>query len=236
MKLIFLSVLNCVFFTIATFAQPTNETNPPAHEIDSYKFPKTISSLATLRATFPKRVDTSATAIGDLNNDGIQDLVVVVSYPYTVEYEENMPYDGDAMVPLAVYLGTKDGYTLLVQSNNSILCQGCGGVFGNPFSGLEINKNNQLLIYHYGGSSERWAYTDTYEYRKDNMYLVSNLFTNSTTHNMSYTSVSTNYVTGQQESLWSNGSTNKKKYKEKKSKKKLKIQPLKSIDTYDPIN
>jgi len=236
MKLIFLFVLNCFFFTIASFAQQTVETNPPAHEIDSYKFPQTITSLASLRATFPKRVDTSAVVTGDLNNDGIQDLVVVVSYPYTVDYPDDMPYDGDAMVPLAVYLGTKDGYSLLVQSNNAILCQGCGGVFGNPFSGLEINKNNQLQIYHYGGSSERWAYTDTYEYRKDNMYLVANLFTNSTTHNLSYTSVSTNYLTGQQETVWSNGETTKKKYKEKKSKKKLKIKSLQSIDNYDPIN
>lgn len=230
-----------VFFSILSlsstiFAQPNDATNPPLHEIDSYKFPKTITTLQSLRSTFPKRVDTSAITYGDLNKDGIQDMVVVVSYPYTVEYEENMPYDGDAMVPLAVYLGTKDGYSLLVQSNNAILCQGCGGVFGNPFSGLEINKENQLQIYHYGGSSERWAYTDVYEFRKDNMYLVENLFTNSTTHNMSYTTVSTNYLTGQQESLWSNGSTNKKKYKEKKSKKKLKVQPLKSIDNYDPLD
>lgn len=236
MKLLMYCIISLFFLNSFAFAQTTDLNNQPRHEIDSYKFPKTISSLQSLFLTFPKRVDTAATVIGDLNKDGIQDLVVVVSYPYTVDYPDDMPYDGDAMVPLAVYLGTKDGYSLLVQSNNSILCQGCGGVFGNPFSGLEINKNNQLQIYHYGGSSERWAYTDTYEYRNDNMYLVANLFTNSTTHNMSYTSVSTNYLTGQQETVWSNGETTKKKYKEKKSKKKLKIKPLTTIDNYDPIN
>lgn len=236
MKTCIVTLFCSLFICSIAFGQTTDLTNPPPHEIDSYKFPQSITSLQSLYATFPKRVDTSATAVGDLNKDGIEDLVVVVSYPYTVDYAEDMPYDGDALVPLAVYLGTKDGYSLLVQSNNAILCQGCGGVFGNPFSGLEINKDKQLQIYHYGGSSERWAYTDTYEYRNGNMFLVANLFTNSTTHNMSYTTVSTNYVTGQQESVWSNGETTKKKYKEKKSKKKLKIKPLTSIDNYDPIN
>jgi hypothetical protein len=108
-----------IFFIICAdvlISQSTQTVTEVYHEIDSFNFPKVITSIESLRATLPKRVDTVATAYGDLNKDGLLDLVVVVSLPYTTDYPDDMPYDGDAAVPLAVYLGQKNGYSLLSQS------------------------------------------------------------------------------------------------------------------------
>ena len=59
----------------------------------------------------------------------------------------------------------------MAKSEKAILCKDCGGIFGDPFAGIEINKN-VLSINHYGGSNWRWGYTHRFRYQENDFFLI----------------------------------------------------------------
>lgn len=223
-KQLSIAILVIVFI----FCERPLKADSNSEAIKNYKFPASISNEETFVSTLPKGVDSIALTYGDLNDDGLSDLIIVVANnSETAEF--------DSPVQLGAYLKNANStYDLIVQSSSAVLCLQCGGAFGNPFSGIEINNKGKLVVYHYGGSSDRWAYSDEYTYMNGNLYLTGHLYTTSNTFSLAYTSVSTNYVTGEQVTTTSNGETDKKKYKDKVARKKLKVKPLVSIDKYSP--
>jgi len=106
------------------------------------------------------------TVYGDLNRDGLTDAILILKYK-----EEKV--DSGTVRPLLILEGQKDGSLKLVERNDSIvLCFGCGGVFGDPYSKTVITKN-YFSIEHYGGSSDRWARIITFKYdMKTKQYLL----------------------------------------------------------------
>jgi len=126
-----------------------------------HKIPGTGRSLSDF---IPKGCDTLATATGDLNKDGKNDLVLAI---YDTAENTNM----DAARMLVILFKTDEGYTLKVKSDQLLLCKGCGGVFGDPFNGIEISKN-VLTVSHYGGSAWRWSYIRKFRYQKDEFCLI----------------------------------------------------------------
>ncbi|HRD54252.1 MAG TPA: hypothetical protein PKY96_16560 [Flavobacteriales bacterium] len=73
------------------------------------------------------------------------------------EEREELPYRWEGARPFLLYERMSDGRRVLQMRNDSIiLCRTCGGVFGEPYEGIEF-KDDTLLIRHYGGSSWRWA-------------------------------------------------------------------------------
>ena len=97
------------------------------------------------------------TASGDLNKDGKKDVLVILRN----NQEEN---NGDTVRPLLVLLGAgNDLYELGAKNDSVVLCKACGGVFGDPYSGMTI-KNNFFSIEHYGGSNWRWTRIITFRY------------------------------------------------------------------------
>lgn len=127
-----------------------------------------------IKSFIPKDYDTlyGGFVKGDLNRDGIEDVVLAIFNKKENEDIENN--DPDSVPPrlLIILFGNQQGdYTESVTSSGALLCKSCGGVFGDPFSSIEI-KNNVLIISHYGGSSDRWSITDKFRYQNNNWYLI----------------------------------------------------------------
>lgn len=100
---------------------------------------------------------------GDLNKDGLVDVVMVVS-----NTDDSIGSDDR---PLIVLFKTETGYEFASSSKKAVLCEGCGGVFGDPFAGLAIKKGI-LYINHYGGNSRRWTIEQKFRFQNNGFYLI----------------------------------------------------------------
>jgi hypothetical protein len=139
------------------------------------KIPKTGT---TIEAFIPAGYDTIATASGDLNKDKGEDIVLVLkSKAEDVEIPEGAAADTVAKIEempnriLLVLFKNATGYTLAGKSDKAILCDQCGGVFGDPFESVVIEKG-VLSIHHYGGSAWRWSYTHKFRWQQNDFFLI----------------------------------------------------------------
>lgn len=106
------------------------------------------------------------TVTGDLDQDGIKELVVAYN---TEEINE----DRDQGVPreLIIYKKQNDGWTVWKRSNQALYGSQDGGMMGDPFGSIEI-KNGILMISESGGSSWKWGHTDKYRFQNGEFYLI----------------------------------------------------------------
>ncbi len=101
---------------------------------------------------------------GDLNQDGIEDAAAVIVGPSS----------GPQAAPRALIaaFGQPDGtYRLQVRAERAVLLADEGGAFGDPFSGLSINRGSILLQY-YGGAGWRWYGTYRFRYQDGGFMLI----------------------------------------------------------------
>jgi hypothetical protein len=96
----------------------------------------------------------------DLNADGLGDYVLVLE-------KDGRPADPtliEVQRPLLVVV-RQPGGTLRVAARNDrvVYCAACGGIFGDPFEGLQVGPG-MFTVYHYGGSSWRWRADYTFRY------------------------------------------------------------------------
>lgn len=99
-------------------------------------------------------------ATGDLNLDEFPDKLLILKSKDEGTLTE-------VARPLLLLSGKADGSFVLAARNDSVvLCADCGGVFGDPYSGITI-KNGYFSIEHYGGSSWRWTRIITFKYSKE---------------------------------------------------------------------
>lgn len=116
-----------------------------------------FSQTGYLKDFIPKGFILLDSASGDLNKDGFKDLIVILK-------NNSEQVNPDTTRPLLILHGTKKKtYTLIAKNDHVVLCEACGGVFGNPYEGITV-KNNYFSIEHYGGSSWRWARIITFKY------------------------------------------------------------------------
>jgi hypothetical protein len=112
----------------------------------------------------PANCDTLGMAIGDLNKDGKNDIALAL-----FNKAENENSDAERLI--LVLFKTATGYSVAGKSANVLMCKGCGGIFGDPYAGIEISKN-VLTVHHYGGSAWRWSDDLKFRYQNTDLYLI----------------------------------------------------------------
>jgi hypothetical protein len=94
---------------------------------------------------------------GDLNRDELKNDAILVLQPETGDTL-------DAMRPVLILVQQEDGSLQQVARNNGVvLCQGCGGVLGDPYQDIAI-KNGYFSLEHFGGSRYKWNLIITFKY------------------------------------------------------------------------
>lgn len=100
---------------------------------------------------------------GNLDADSDEEAVAV--------YETPILADLGYKHCLAVYKKTDDGWKLWHQTTSPVLSTQAGGMMGNPFYGIAIERKC-IVINHFGGSRQKWNYTHRYRFQNNNWYLI----------------------------------------------------------------
>jgi hypothetical protein len=112
----------------------------------------------------PQQVD------GDLNQDGISDIALVIEEDRVVDAED--AEDSAPSRSLIVAFGKENlTYILSIKADKAILKADEGGIWGDPFVGISIDRGS-LLIDFYGGSSWRWYGTYRFRYQDNDWFMI----------------------------------------------------------------
>jgi hypothetical protein len=142
----------------------------------------------------------------DFNHDGVIDLAVATEVP--PEASDGQAVGGDRR--LLIYFGTKGGSFKLVDEGDKVVMSASdGGAFGDPFNGMSTNSKDSIVLDFYGGSSDRWGYTETFGFRGNAFYLIG--FKSADTNSLSLKGqiVDTNLITGAQTTTTMRGANKK---------------------------
>ena len=96
---------------------------------------------------------------GDLNSDGQPDAILVID-PQTTDEKS------DEGIPRSVVLLVRDASGQLhkaAQNDKIVPCARCGGMMGDPFGYIRIDKSG-FTVLNEGGSRERWSDEFTFRY------------------------------------------------------------------------
>ncbi len=109
---------------------------------------------AEVSAFVPTDHDVINYTVGDLNGDGRNDAILVLKKRSPLkQLPDGVPL---GQRPLLVLQRQIDGkLKLAARCEEAIKCEECGGVFGDPFEGIETSRKG-FTILHYGGSAWRW--------------------------------------------------------------------------------
>ena len=100
---------------------------------------------------------------GDLNADGRNDLILVISDVVS----KNAPYEEGAGARSVLILIRESNGSLDLAARNDLVayCKNCGGALGDPFAGVTIS-GTRFTVSNYGGSASRWSYEYTFDYSR----------------------------------------------------------------------
>lgn len=104
---------------------------------------------------------------GDLNKDGIKDIVIALKH----NNEESFEMDEEPKRVLLVLFKSKAGFRVAGKSETVLMCSHCGGMLGDPFASMSITKG-VLSIHHYGGSAWRWSEDRKFRFQQNGFYLI----------------------------------------------------------------
>lgn len=130
--------------------------------------PETASAAAGFA---PAGWRVEATAEGDLNGDGRPDAAIVITTG-TQGYDEQAGRPLFITRALVLALREADGrLRRSAVSDSAVLDGNEGGVMGDPFEGISIERG-AVVIQHYGGSRNRWSYTHRYRWQDGGWWLI----------------------------------------------------------------
>jgi hypothetical protein len=118
-----------------------------------------------LRAFLSGNVTALGFSSADLDGNGSNDYVLVVQRTD----KEGANRVGDPMRTIVIISRSADGKLFEVARNDhAVMCKSCGGVWGDPFAGVE-SKNKEFRINHFGGSREKWSTDFVFGYSRRDM-------------------------------------------------------------------
>lgn len=102
-------------------------------------------------------------AMGDLDKDGIDEKLIVL----------DTGLDGEigTQRTLLIYKKKQDKWALWHSSQGPILDSAHGGMMGDPFISVDIQRG-AIVIDHFGGSRHKWSYTHRYRFNNKAWYLI----------------------------------------------------------------
>jgi hypothetical protein len=115
--------------------------------------------------TIPAGYEVLQQVTGDLDKDSIAEKVVVYNTP-----ETNPETDG-IIREIIIYKKTNEGWKTWQHSKNAILDSRSGGMLGDPFEEIRLEKGI-LVISHAGGSSWKWGHEDKYRFQNKRFELI----------------------------------------------------------------
>ncbi len=100
---------------------------------------------------------------GDLDKDGVSEKVIV----YDTEKETDLGTERQ----IFIYKKINDKWELWKNSIGAILPSQHGGMMGDPFEGISIERNC-IVINHSGGARQKWNYTHRYRFQSGEFQLI----------------------------------------------------------------
>lgn len=128
-----------------------------AAQVEELKIP------AEVRPFVEQGTKAIALEAADLNGDGRGDFVLVLERENPAKDADDFPVK---QRPLLLLVRGEDGQLSAAKRNERlVMCSQCGGVFGDPFEGIEAGRNTFTLNF-YGGSNWRWKYAYKFNYSR----------------------------------------------------------------------
>ena len=100
---------------------------------------------------------------GDLDKDGVSEKVIV--------YDTEKETDFGTERQIYIYKKNNDKWELWRKSIGAVLPSQHGGMMGDPFEGISIERNC-IVIHHFGGSRQKWNYTHRFRYQSGDFQLI----------------------------------------------------------------
>ena len=111
----------------------------------------------------PKSFKILSETEGDLDKDGISEKVVV--------YDTEKDTDLGTERQIFIYKKKDNKWELWKKSVGAILPSQHGGMMGDPFEGISIERNC-IVINHFGGSRQKWNYTHRFRFQSGEFQLI----------------------------------------------------------------
>jgi hypothetical protein len=147
-KIIFIVAILCVVLSCSN-NKKSEEVKKENSELSKLEIPEGYNELIKSE--------------GDLDGDGIDEKVIVF----------DTDIEGDYGIEREIYICKKenDEWMLWKTIKGPVLSSDAGGVSGDPFNDLVIDKD-RIYISHMGGSMEKWYYNHSYKYIDSEFRLV----------------------------------------------------------------
>lgn len=148
----------------------------------AYEYPRFPQSTTSVEAIIPDGWQVNGeVARGDLNQDGIEDAALVVERDEGIEHIVLQRLSDGSLdkwdtneaprVLLVLFGNSQGGFSTALAHSDIIFRADMGGVRGDPFQGVTINRG-AIVISEYGGSNVVWSEIERYRFRKNKWRLI----------------------------------------------------------------
>jgi len=162
-------ILSAIFLLLSISACKTDSNTYPNHVVtDTEGIPEKKNDIYSLIPSgweVLNKEEKQALVEGDLNKDGFNDVGAVIE-------EIKSQTDEAPQRALLIAFGNEDNnYSLSIIADHVILKADEGGVWGDPFDSISIDRGS-IVVCHYGGSNWRWFNTYRFRYQDNDWYLI----------------------------------------------------------------